>query len=150
MVHGALLKGDSVHDIGAECLIRYFLKEYYENEEEDYRVYMDDCFSSCRVPSMGFCDSNRHIADEIITCLQEYHRLSREILELDVDLIKKYCPESCLVFTSMINTLIVLITQKEEEEERIKDVEDYKYIDCLLYTSPSPRDQRGSRMPSSA
>ena len=24
------------------------------------------------------------------------------------------------------------------------------HIDCLLYTSPSPRDQRGSRMPSSA
>ena len=23
-------------------------------------------------------------------------------------------------------------------------------FDCLLYTSPSPRDQRGSRMPSSA
>ena len=25
-----------------------------------------------------------------------------------------------------------------------------RYGDCLLYTSPSPRDQRGSRMPSSA
>ena len=25
-----------------------------------------------------------------------------------------------------------------------------KIINCLLYTSPSPRDQRGSRMPSSA
>ena len=25
-----------------------------------------------------------------------------------------------------------------------------KYYVCLLYTSPSPRDQRGSRMPSSA
>ena len=24
------------------------------------------------------------------------------------------------------------------------------FITCLLYTSPSPRDQRGSRMPSSA
>ena len=24
------------------------------------------------------------------------------------------------------------------------------YYTCLLYTSPSPRDQRGSRMPSSA
>ena len=24
------------------------------------------------------------------------------------------------------------------------------YVSCLLYTSPSPRDQRGSRMPSSA
>ena len=27
---------------------------------------------------------------------------------------------------------------------------DAEYIYCLLYTSPSPRDQRGSRMPSSA
>ena len=26
----------------------------------------------------------------------------------------------------------------------------YMYETCLLYTSPSPRDQRGSRMPSSA
>ena len=25
-----------------------------------------------------------------------------------------------------------------------------EFKDCLLYTSPSPRDQRGSRMPSSA
>ena len=27
---------------------------------------------------------------------------------------------------------------------------DFTYYACLLYTSPSPRDQRGSRMPSSA
>ena len=27
---------------------------------------------------------------------------------------------------------------------------DYMVYICLLYTSPSPRDQRGSRMPSSA
>ena len=27
---------------------------------------------------------------------------------------------------------------------------DAKYIDCLLYTSPSPRDRQKSRMPSSA
>ena len=26
----------------------------------------------------------------------------------------------------------------------------YRYIDCLLYTSPSPRDLSTSRMPSSA
>ena len=30
------------------------------------------------------------------------------------------------------------------------DAETYHDDDCLLYTSPSPRDQRGSRMPSSA
>ena len=32
---------------------------------------------------------------------------------------------------------------REREEDGGSD-------DCLLYTSPSPRDQRGSRMPSSA
>ena len=30
------------------------------------------------------------------------------------------------------------------------DVKDHLDRICLLYTSPSPRDQRGSRMPSSA
>ena len=29
-------------------------------------------------------------------------------------------------------------------------IETKKYIDCLLYTSPSPRDRTRSRMPSSA
>ena len=31
----------------------------------------------------------------------------------------------------------------------LKNLEN-QFNDCLLYTSPSPRDQRGSRMPSSA
>ena len=33
-------------------------------------------------------------------------------------------------------------------EQRLVDDFDLPFI-CLLYTSPSPRDQRGSRMPSS-
>ena len=32
------------------------------------------------------------------------------------------------------------------EETRLK----YRFLDCLLYTSPSPRDRQKSRMPSSA
>ena len=32
----------------------------------------------------------------------------------------------------------------------IKKLEDYHDSNCLLYTSPSPRDKRQSRMPSSA
>ena len=36
--------------------------------------------------------------------------------------------------------------QKWKEAERYKD----EFYDCLLYTSPSPRDKRQSRMPSSA
>ena len=34
--------------------------------------------------------------------------------------------------------------------KEILNIECEKRKDCLLYTSPSPRDQRGSRMPSSA
>ena len=45
----------------------------------------------------------------------------------------------------------------EEKKAKVLIVDDcqdnheiLKYYFCLLYTSPSPRDQRGSRMPSSA
>ena len=33
-------------------------------------------------------------------------------------------------------------------EDELHDLEEY--VDCLLYTSPSPRDRTRSRMPSSA
>ena len=44
--------------------------------------------------------------------------------------------------------------QQSHNEGRIQEVEDIiaraNVIDCLLYTSPSPRDVEESRMPSSA
>ena len=52
-----------------------------------------------------------------------------------------------------------LISEKEESYQMIvSQIQQQRYNvyldnllrDCLLYTSPSPRDQRGSRMPSSA
>ena len=39
---------------------------------------------------------------------------------------------------------------RTEEHHLTWEDEVYLHWDCLLYTSPSPRDQRGSRMPSSA
>ena len=41
-----------------------------------------------------------------------------------------------------------LYSNESKESEDIKS--DKGFGNCLLYTSPSPRDQRGSRMPSSA
>ena len=40
----------------------------------------------------------------------------------------------------------------DSEEERKKAMNGWRrrYYDCLLYTSPSPRDRNVSRMPSSA
>ena len=46
------------------------------------------------------------------------------------------------------------VEQEEPSEVQEEDMEaiqqDEENQTCLLYTSPSPRDQRGSRMPSSA
>ena len=42
-------------------------------------------------------------------------------------------------------------TKGEFEEQKQSEITKNNRADiCLLYTSPSPRDQRGSRMPSSA
>ena len=43
----------------------------------------------------------------------------------------------------IVNFAIPIVEPKESKVEGLK-------YSCLLYTSPSPRDQRGSRMPSSA
>ena len=44
----------------------------------------------------------------------------------------------------------LLITERVEDEAANGSALISSYRPCLLYTSPSPRDQRGSRMPSSA
>ena len=47
--------------------------------------------------------------------------------------------------------LNAMSNEKQEEFQRIfMDKVNQLNQNCLLYTSPSPRDQRGSRMPSSA
>ena len=40
--------------------------------------------------------------------------------------------------------------EKTEDAEEATAVEEGQYKICLLYTSPSPRDISGSRLPSSA
>ena len=50
-------------------------------------------------------------------------------------------------------SLNIILNGKEISEEKFAELmkrkNDY-YVDCLLYTSPSPRDLARSRMPSSA
>ena len=40
--------------------------------------------------------------------------------------------------------------QQQQQQQQNKQEEEEEEEDCLLYTSPSPRDKRQSRMPSSA
>ena len=49
-----------------------------------------------------------------------------------------------------IKTEDILDRLEKVSDDRIYRVRDALRLGCLLYTSPSPRDQRGSRMPSSA
>ena len=49
------------------------------------------------------------------------------------------------VFTSLVWTIWFRVAKTNRDSCACRQV-----ITCLLYTSPSPRDQRGSRMPSSA
>ena len=57
-------------------------------------------------------------------------------------------------FSVEIEALTLVMEQYKEGTESSAglDIEDKKpsYMACLLYTSPSPRDKRQSRMPSSA
>ena len=46
--------------------------------------------------------------------------------------------------------LVTLITKKEHIRSSLSRNPEVIAIGCLLYTSPSPRDKRQSRMPSSA
>eukprot|EP00829_Urostomides_striatus_P017578 TRINITY_DN6121_c0_g1_i4.p1 TRINITY_DN6121_c0_g1~~TRINITY_DN6121_c0_g1_i4.p1 ORF type:complete len:136 (+),score=39.73 TRINITY_DN6121_c0_g1_i4:64-471(+) len=57
-----------------------------------------------------------------------------------------------IVGTESVTTLVycaVIIADPEDTVHRNR-LPNYIPVFCLLYTSPSPRDQRGSRMPSSA
>ena len=62
-----------------------------------------------------------------------------------------------ILFTAFFQTTLFAdevkvfeFTDKELSELTVRKVRGADNKTCLLYTSPSPRDQRGSRMPSSA
>ena len=52
-------------------------------------------------------------------------------------------------YRTVYNPIEYVATSNQTAQSRFKYLFDV-YDGCLLYTSPSPRDQRGSRMPSSA
>ena len=52
--------------------------------------------------------------------------------------------------TTLVDQLLRQSGTLEERGEQAERVMDSGDIDCLLYTSPSPRDLSTSRMPSSA
>ena len=117
--------------INTELLEFIRLKNPLSSVVEKYEVIEKDC---CKCP---FCHSKTNslnlFHDEIYTCF--------------------HCGESGDVFgfVSKIEKISFLETvQKMAEASGIYTLEELKQKNCLLYTSPSPRDRQKSRMPSSA
>ena len=109
-------------------------------------------------------------ADFILQHAAAYEEKARELFCHHGDARGGYCTITPVEYELQIMQADGLLTSEEVRAirwcvERIGEVADFleslardfaRYQalemlkDCLLYTSPSPRDQRGSRMPSSA
>eukprot|EP00829_Urostomides_striatus_P019378 TRINITY_DN745_c0_g1_i2.p1 TRINITY_DN745_c0_g1~~TRINITY_DN745_c0_g1_i2.p1 ORF type:complete len:234 (+),score=82.48 TRINITY_DN745_c0_g1_i2:64-765(+) len=140
------------------------------NEKLKYEATLDNpCGEALKICKTD-CDicktRNENLYTELRNCEKSY-----EICTKNIELCKaerficnntlKNCTENVLICNK---TLINCQEERKVCQARVavlqKDVEDcsntrhectHKHaVCCLLYTSPSPRDQRGSRMPSSA
>ena len=84
--------------------------------------------------------------DIIITMLTDDEAVEKVLG--DKEFLNNLKPSSTVIDMSSIKPKIAIQYGKVLEEKGINFLD--APVSCLLYTSPSPRDQRGSRMPSSA
>ena len=126
---------DSYSEILARYLlskgVTYSCEDCYERSEDDLDSYSEseiddydlDLYSESEILALAIYKNNIQVTRYL---------LSKGVTYSCEDCYERYCPETCSLKTCMTNNKVGIITI------------------CLLYTSPSPRDQRGSRMPSSA
>ena len=101
--------------------------------------------------------------DADVLCLQETKAQDDQVIEALKDVqgyhiysnsaVKKgYSGTAILTKEKPISVSYDLDIEEHDQEGRVicAEYKDFYLVTCLLYTSPSPRDQRGSRMPSSA
>ena len=69
-----------------------------------------------------------------------FENILKDIIPLQLDVIQLHGGEDSAFAKALLEIDIKIFKAFQITED----------FDCLLYTSPSPRDQRGSRMPSSA
>ena len=81
----------------------------------------------------------REVETQIGPLVQEYETKGKELEARRMALSEEALKEKVLDLQSLENRIKGMQTEAQGKMEI-----------CLLYTSPSPRDQRGSRMPSSA
>ena len=101
---------------------------------------------------------DRHMRDLVRSSLRSAMMINKQLLDCEKTMKQKLTKDKLRKFyglsgvTSLqINIESLDLGLSEVDEFNLRDEFGLpKYSDCLLYTSPSPRDKRQSRMPSSA
>ena len=75
--------------------------------------------------------------------------VTADIKDLHIDVNNRFQPLLEVLSSLVESGVAVRLIHAKEPGPRFREEFD-RFDACLLYTSPSPRDQRGSRMPSSA
>ena len=91
--------------------------------------------------SVWFADKKNY-SKYLLSDLQIREHLRKRLTQASVSRIDIERPAQTARITIHTARPGIVIGKKGEDVDRLRT--------CLLYTSPSPRDQRGSRMPSSA
>ena len=113
------------------------------------------------------------IINELTGVAQHIQRIQPDVIVIDIENSSRDMLESVFALTRSLKRPIAMFVDRSDQQqiedaveagvsayvvdglkkERVKPILDMavsRFRACLLYTSPSPRDQRGSRMPSSA
>ena len=149
--HVILKKGELLHEIGVllQPKVNFVFERWYEKGKWIVTKKIDG--------KLNGREDLRNIGGRMIRSAIEE---GFEIIEMPKEI--KYTPLSKFILSATL-----FGSSKHWEEENNISIEDFEsqlniklpeeyriflkeFNGCLLYTSPSPRDQRGSRMPSSA
>ena len=127
------------YEIDERTVDRYIEKNKSEFDESGYEVLKHNRLKEFKVAYVN--DTNVVNIDE---SLQKAPSLGIFTFRtfLNIGMLLTESEKAKLLRAFMLDIVLDTINQKLGGNT--------KYINCLLYTSPSPRDQRGSRMPSSA
>ena len=120
--------------------------------------------SGARCISIAGNSADPHIVNKMVqTAIDEFGHLDIAVANAGITRWSNFFDYNTDDLNQVLNVNLVgtfLLAQVAAKQMRMQtsggkllfmsSVTGYQAIDCLLYTSPSPRDQRGSRMPSSA
>ena len=138
-------------------------------EETPHRIakmYVDEIFSGLnyeKFPKISLIQNKMNTEEMVkVKAIKVISTCEHHFVTIDGLANVAYLPGKKIIGLSKINRIVAFFAQRPQVQERLTqqvlvalqtllETEDVAvFMDCLLYTSPSPRDVEESRMPSSA